>query len=186
MSTPSNFESLEALSKISDMDALVDLGIALNQLRVRGGVLNSFEQLPQAIISAKDTMELKESEFRVFLEQMLSLLEQFSQRAKGDSEDLIKLLPASIQQTTKKLFSRLLKAGTFSNDFGVKSYDWWIERELQSSTGTAAEESIVRLNIKANTKDSSDSLRLRMDAGQFNKFHESLSKLREMTLSLLG
>ena len=181
----SSYSNIAKLASV-DIDMLVEFGYALNRLRLQGRQVREAGETPKILDLVREKVGAKESEFRAVMEEMIGLLEAFSQRVKGESGDLIEELPSEVQAPMKKVLSRLLKAGAFSNDYGIKRYDWAIEKEIAVSNGKKTDENIVVFEVKSNTRESSDKLKLRIDASQFLKLHETMSKLRETTLTLLN
>ena len=181
-----SYETLAGLGKLSEIDEVVEFFMSVNKLRLQGLGVRSFKETPQIVDAMREKLGMKEGEFKAHLHELVELLEEFSRRPKGESSDLIEELPEQCRAVVKKALARLVKAGGFGNEYGVKKYDWWIEKEIGASNGRPTDENIVRLEIKCNNKDQADKLSLRMDSSQFLKLHDSLAKLRDTTLTLLN
>ena len=181
-----SYESLHHISKIEEIESVIDMFMTINRMRTQGLSVRGYPEIPAILTDLKAQLGLKESEFKLLVQEVSSLLEEFSKRVKGESGDLIEEVPSEVRAVVKKVLSRLVKAGIFSIEYGVKSYDWWIEKEISSSNGRQNNDNMIVFNIESHTKDASDRVEMRIDQSTFNRLHDSISKLRETALTLLN
>ena len=181
------WDELKAFEKMSgEVDELVEMCIALNKIRTNGSGVLSNREMGASVDNVKSKLGMKENEFKQLLEKVISMLEIYSSRYKGEFNDILEEMPKEVSPLIKKVIGRLVKAGVFSNEYSNKEYDWHIEKETNNSSNSTESGNNVILRISSIDMQNIEKVNLKLTTPQFYKLHETLSKLRETTLTLLN
>jgi hypothetical protein len=105
-----SYESLSHLSKLEDIDSVVELFLEVNALRKKGYFLRSREEVPDSLSDLRENLEIKEGESKKVIHELASLIEKFARLKKGEGQELIEEVPEDVQKIVKKGLVRLSKS----------------------------------------------------------------------------
>lgn len=76
--------------------------------------------------------------------------------------------------------------GAYIEEDGCKNFDWRVEKEIGNSSGKVVNENLVFMTILDTLPNRAEKVDFMIKESEFDKFHKSLSELREKTLQMLG
>lgn len=109
----SSFESFIHLTKFEDINEFVEVLLQINTLRRSGMTVRSRKEVPEALASLRQTLEIKEGEAKKLVHELTSLVERHSRMAKGEGAELLEEVPEEARGIVKKGLVRLAKSKSF-------------------------------------------------------------------------
>lgn len=104
------FEYLDVLEDLDDVNTLMELLIELNHLRRQGLLINSYEELPPKLQEIKSLLGIKESQAKALIHELLEALKQHSRLSTDEYVEFYQQFPENIRKVVTKAFNRLYKS----------------------------------------------------------------------------
>jgi hypothetical protein len=188
---PGQPSPLEYLLRVESGDDIVELLVDTYVLSKTNFQVSSLNQVPQSFKTFKSLTKISEKNLKEFLHQMVQVIKNYQ---REDETALLSIFgevseesQAILLKCLKKMKMKINRDGVFNAGDKLLDINWNIEKEVFSSENGAKEELIVNMDICHQTlaSGSVENMEFSMGRDEFKRFYESLTKLRDFSMTLL-
>lgn len=146
-------------------------------------------EVPMSLKEFKSTSKISEKNLKELLQILVNVTKFYFRENEAELEKVLYQLSEECQEvlikSLKKMKIKLNRDGGFNTGDKLLDINWDVEKEVFSSYNGPKEELIVNMNLTTEKQNTTEveNLDFCMSKDEFGRFYESLTKLRDFSMS---